>query len=319
MDYALYYRRAIPVNRIPQEGGSFDVFVTAFNSSERVRRVFEGVRARKKFILIHPEYQYSAVELAAAQFPSGSNVVIPAVTDEVVQIDDLFNSIGSLNGKSICIDITGFMRHALSFVVAKLGSLGVAKFSALYSEPVHYVKQEATRFSTRSSGSVRPVRGMYGSPGSGRDHLIISVGYDHQSVSEVAAHKDGVTVHPLFAFPSLSADMYQQSAIRAEKSGEVAVRPEWVSNRFFAPANDPFSTAQVVSERINQIDTRGPGQNIYLSPLSTKVQTLGMSLYWYLEGRHRGRTTLLLPECVSYSRETSTGLNRLWKFDVELA
>ncbi|MDQ7954756.1 MAG: hypothetical protein RET84_02550 [Pseudomonadota bacterium] len=319
MDYALFYRRQIAVDRIAQEVGAFDLFITAFNSSERVRRVLDAVKASTKLVLIHPEYRYTAVDLAAAQLPADARIITPVSTDEVEQINELVSAAGDFAGKSVCIDITGFMRHALSFLVAKLGSIGINNFAVLYSEPLHYVKQEATRFSTQSSGAVRPVRGMYGSPGSGRDHLIIAVGYDHQSVSEVAAHKDGVTVHPLFAFPSLSADMYQQSAIRAERSGEVAVRPEWVSNRFFAPANDPFSTAQVLSERIRQIDAKGPDQNVYISPLSTKVQALGVSLYWYLEGRGRGRTTVLLPECLSYSPETSTGLKRLWKYDVELS
>ena len=85
-----------------------------------------------------------------------------------------------------------------------------------------------------------------------------------------------------------------------------------------APANDPFSTAQVISDKVREIDGRAPDQNIYLAPLSTKAQTLGMSLYWQLEGRARGRCTLLLPECITYSRETSTGLKRLWKYEVEL-
>ncbi|MBX7132663.1 MAG: hypothetical protein K1X67_08320 [Fimbriimonadaceae bacterium] len=313
MDYTLFFRRAVAPDRFAKELERFDIFVSAFNSSDRVRNVFQGVRADKKLWLVHPEYQYAEIEL-----PTGTDCVQPTSLDEVAQIEALLDAMGPLAGRSICIDITGFMRHALVFLLPRLSYAGVTSFTALYSEPMRYLKQEATSFSTTTSGVVRPVRGMYGTPGSGQDHLLMAVGYDHQLVSEVSTYKDGVTVHPLFAFPSLSPDMYQQSALRAEKSGEVVLRPEWVSNRVFAPANDPFSTAGVVSQTVAEVDSRGQEENIFLSPLSTKVQALGMSLYWFLEGRARGRCSILLPECVTYSRETSIGLKRLWRYEVEL-
>lgn len=313
MDYTLFFRRAVAPDRFAKELERFDIFVSAFNSSDRVRNVFQGVRADKKLWLVHPEYQYAEIEL-----PTGTDWVQPTSLDEVAQIEALLDAMGPLAGRSICIDITGFMRHALVFLLPRLSYAGVTSFTALYSEPMRYLKQEATSFSTTTSGVVRPVRGMYGTPGSGQDHLLMAVGYDHQLVSEVSTYKDGVTVHPLFAFPSLSPDMYQQSALRAEKSGEVVLRPEWVSNRVFAPANDPFSTAGVVSQTVAEVDSRGQEENIFLSPLSTKVQALGMSLYWFLEGRARGRCSILLPECVTYSRETSIGLKRLWRYEVEL-
>lgn len=314
MDYAIFFRRPIAIDRLAKELGTYDVFVSAYNSSDRVQRVFTEVRADCKIWLVHPEYQYTAVDL-----PAGHSVVHPADRDEMVQTDALLAEIGALGSGHLCIDITGFMRHTLALLLPKLLHAGVKEFTALYSEPVSYSKQEATQFSTTTSGSVRPVRGMYGSPGTGKDHLVMAVGYDHKLISEVAAYKDGVITHPLFAFPSLSADMYQQSAVRAEKSGDIVLKPEWVSNRIFAPANDPFTTAGVVSDLVRSIDTKGSGHNIFLSPLSTKPQVLGMSLFWLLEGQRRGRCTLLLPECVTYSRETSTGLRRLWKYHIELA
>ncbi len=309
----MFYRRPIAVDRLTEEVGKFDVFVSAYNSSDRVRTVFNGVRATKKCWLVHPEYRYVALDL-----PNDASLIEPTSHDEITQVETMLAAIGPLDGRSLCVDITGFMRHVLVFLIPRLAFGGLKEFTALYSEPVSYVKQEATSFSTTTSGLVRPVRGMYGSPGAGRDHLITAVGYDHKLISEVSAYKDGVTIHPMFGFPSLSADMYQQSALRAEKSGEVVLRPEWVSNRIFAPANDPFSTAQVISERVHAIDDRAEEQNIYLAPLSTKAQTLGMSLYWHLEGQKRGRCTVLLPECTTYSRETSTGLKRLWRYEVEL-
>ena len=134
----------------------------------------------------------------------------------------------------------------------------------------------------------------------------------------MAAHKDGAEVYPLFAFPSLSPDFYQQSAIRAASSGEVAVPEQWITKRRFAPANDPFSTAAVLHSIVEEANrNRSAPANIYLSPLATKVQVLGFALYWQLEGRLLGGVSILLPECVTYSRETTIGLKRLWSYTVE--
>lgn len=313
-DYSIYYRRPIRVDRIGIETGEFDVFISAFNSSDRINKVFGDIRANRKVWLVHPEYQYLPIDL-----PVGEEVVAPIATDEVVQVNALLTHLGDLQGQSLCIDATGFMRHVLAFLILKLGALNVLEFTVLYSEPQAYKRQENTAFSTRTSGMVRPVRGTGGSPEPGaHDVLIIGVGYDSKLISEVAAHKDGAEVFPLFAFPSLSPDMYQQSAIRAAASGEVAVPEQWITKRKFAPANDPFSTAAALGAIVQEIDRRGTPTNIYISPLATKVQTLGFALYWQLEGRHRGRVSILLPECTTYSRETTTGLKRLWSYTVEL-
>lgn len=314
VDYSIFFRRPVSVDRISLELPMFDVFISAFNSSDRVGKVFSDIQARQKIWLIHPEYGYSPLEE-----PTGFPKVVPVGKDEVTQVNALLALVGDTAGKSICLDITGMMRHVLMFLVAKLAHVGVKEFTALYSEPVAYAKQEETTFSTTTSGSPRPVRGMAGSTYSlGRDYLVIAVGYDHNLICEVASHKDSSAVFPVFGFPSLSPDMYQQSAVRASQSGDVALERDWVSNRKFAPANDPFSTAAILSEIVQEIDRKGYPANIYMSPLSTKAQTLGFALYWQLEGRFRDATIMLLPECLTYSRETSIGMKRLWTYTIEL-
>lgn len=314
MDYSIFYRRSINVERIKYEVPKFDIFVSAYNSNDRVRKLFDEVSAARKIWLIHPEYCYSPLEE-----PVGFSVARPDSIGEVEQVNMLLGELGDLTGVDLCIDITGFMHHALTFLIAKLAHMGIKSFTALYSEPAAYLKREDTAFSTTTSGRVRSISGMAGTnDAQAQDHLIIAVGYDHKLISEVANYKDGSIVYPVFAFPSLSADMYQQSAVKAAESGAVALRGEWVSNRHFAPANDPFSTAAVISGLVGGIDKRGAEANIYLAPLSTKAQTLGLALYWQLEGRIRGGVTILLPECTKYSRETSSGLKRLWLYTVEL-
>ncbi|MEN7432372.1 hypothetical protein VA599_16640 [Chromobacterium sp. TRC.1.1.SA] len=314
MDYSIFYKRTISTERIKQEIPHFDIFISAFNTSDRVQTVFDNINATEKFWLLHPEYDYDYMDV-----PVGQVCIKPSQLDEMNQVDQLISALPMLTGKRICIDITGFMRHVLSFLIAKLAYLDIRTFDVIYSEPISYSKAEDTLFSTETSGVVRPVRGMAGSNiTGGKDHLIIGVGFDSNLISLVSHQKDDAETYPLFAFPSLSADMYQQSAIRAAKSGEVALQNEWLSNRLFAPANDPFATAQVLSELISKIDRKHPESNIYLSPLSTKAQALGFALYWCLEGRQRKTTSILLPECIRYSRETSTGLRRLWLYTIEI-
>lgn len=314
-DYSIYYRRSVSVNRIAKELPEFDVFLSAYNSSDRVGRVFQDVRAKRKYWVIHPEYCYAPLDE-----PVGFEIVKPAEKDELDQVNKIIEVCGGIDlvGLDICLDITGFMRHVLVFLVAKLAHLGVRRVMFLYSEPVSYVQQEDTPFSTTTSGRVRPVRGMAGvNTANDKDHLIVGVGYDHKLISEVVNNKDDAEVYPVFGFPSLGADMYQQSALRASESGDVALGGRWVSNRRFAPANDPFATAQVVSDIVGRVDAKYGMPNIYLAPLSTKAQTLGFALYWQLEGRARGGVSLLMPECITYSRETSLGLKRLWSYEVE--
>jgi len=313
MDYSIFYRRSIGPEKIESELAPCDVFVSAFNSSDRVNGVFGKINSRRKIWLVHPEYAYAPVEL-----PANGEIVTPEHSDERLQVETLLGVIGELAGLDLCIDITGFMRHVLAFLIPKLALSGVKSFTALYSEPAAYVNQEGTQFSTTTTGTVRPVRGMGGSNHStAADFVVMSVGFDHKLISEVCNHKDSLIVYPLFAFPSLSPDMYQQSAIRASQGGDVAQEDRWIANRRFAPANDPFSTASIVSDIVSEIERRGSA-NIYLAPLSTKVQTLGIALYWHLEGRHHPAISVLLPECATYSRETSAGLKRLWAYTVEL-
>lgn len=311
-DYACFFRRKIGVDSISAELPFYDVFISAYNSNERVTRVFGEVRAARKIWVIHPEYK-----LAPLDFPKGFECISPESLDEVRQVAEILNAVGDLQGKNVAIDITGFMRHVLVFLTVKLKQVGLAGFDALYSEPDRYTKQEQTSFTTTTTGIVRPIRGMRGeNVPTANEYLLVGVGFDHRLIGEVANNKDNSTVYPIFAFPPLSPDMYQQSVMKVSESGDVAQRAEWTKNRRFAPANDPFSTAAIVSELVRNI-RRGGDANIYLSPLSTKAQVLGFALYWCYEVESSGAVSMLLPECEIYSRETSEGMKRLWCYSVE--
>lgn len=313
IDYSIYYRRTISPEKIKLEAPNYDIFVSAYNESDRVRTTFSQIDSLRKVWLIQPEYGYSTIEE-----PSIGELVRPSSTHESTQISELFSALGDIKAKKVCIDITGFMRHTLVFLVAYLANRGIQSIDFLYSEPISYSKGVGTVFSTTTSGVVRTISGMQAvDKRVGRDHLIIGVGYDAKLIALVSHNKDDSIIHPIFAFPSLSADMYQQSAAKAAQSGEIAHHGDWIDNRSFAPANDPFSTAEVISRLVSEIDQKAPSGGIYLTPLSTKVQTLGFALYWHHEGKARKDVSLLLPELTTYSRETSTGIRRLWIYTAE--
>ena len=107
--------------------------------------------------------------------------------------------------------------------------------------------------------------------------------------------------------------MYQENVLRVHRAKESLGDSE----RFFAPANDPFVTASVLSQIVTSMKERSPDSNFYLCPLATKAQTLGFALY-YINECLNGPTSLLFPFSDTYSRETTKGCSRIWKYSVEL-
>jgi hypothetical protein len=108
--------------------------------------------------------------------------------------------------------------------------------------------------------------------------------------------------------------MYQENVLRAHMAedslgGDKETR--------FAPAHDPFVTANVLKEIVDPLKKRGEVDNLYLSPLATKAQVLGFAIYYLWECLGTG-ASIIFPVAESYERETSKGFSRIWKYKVEL-
>jgi hypothetical protein len=56
MDYGFFLREPIAADADWSGTQEFDLFISAFNLSDRVRHVYDNVRARRKVWLIHREY-----------------------------------------------------------------------------------------------------------------------------------------------------------------------------------------------------------------------------------------------------------------------
>ena len=317
-DYGIYERRELLSPSDWQALPSWDVFISAFNLSERVKFVFDNVTAQYKIWVIHSEYA-----LGAGQLPPEERFdeVHP---DESSYCKALLNIIRSRHGfdpqsTRLCIDITGMSRPHLMFMFRYLKSLGAPLVHVIYAEPLQYRSAEDTAFSKGSISAVRPVHGFEGSPlppGSS-DFLIIGAGYDDRLILAVAEHKEKAEKHQIFGLPSLRADMYQQSVLRSRRAADEVGDPDFAQHkRSFAPANDPFGTAAVLSELIERRLTAQSNSNITLSPLGTKPQALGFALYYLFEGSTQ--VSIIFPFTTGYAGETSIGVARAWLYSVEL-
>ncbi len=315
IDYGIYYKEELPLETAWNI--KWDLFVSAYNSSQRVQYVFQQASAPHKHWLIHTEYGYRPED-----FPTTgcSNVFCSDQTYEGVFIRRYVDSLSALGidirTASICVDITGFMRPHLMFMVRYFHHLGVKKFDAIYSEPRQYADKEETTFSDGAIDIVRQVASFEGtiSADTNLDLLIIGAGYDYRLIAEVAEDKDKAEKIKILGLPSLRADMYQENVLRAYLASDAV--GEHQSCEYFAPANDPFSCATVLSEIVEE-RTRNAGiSNLYLSPLATKPQALGFALFYI--GECIGKNaSIIFPFSASYSKETSGGIARVWKFTIE--
>ncbi|WP_310388783.1 hypothetical protein [Rhizobium sp. 1399] len=134
----------------------------------------------------------------------------------------------------------------------------------------------------RIERTVRQVAGFEGLNNAGMDHdvVVIGIGYDHNLVGQVIANKESARVVQLHCFPSLSGDMYQESILRLARVSAVSTQNA-VDLNFFATANDPYVTAAVLDEAISLLNSKQRISNLYLSPLSTKPQALGLGCTIY--------------------------------------
>jgi hypothetical protein len=315
--YSIYYKRSF----VPAQGWAdpmgWDMFVSAYNASERVRAVFDQVDAPQKLWVVHSEYGFDAQDLPpGAIFTSTADgeaeFVLELIADMVSRGFDPVRT-------SLCVDITGMLRPHLLFLVMALERLGVRRLQVLYSEPDYYRRKGATSFSAGTISGVRQVAGYegIGNPDTADDLLIIGMGFDAQLVKEVAEDKDKAEKIQLFGLPSLRADMYQQSVLRSREVADLLGDPNFSpGHRATAPANDPFVTASVLSEVVAARETKRPPTNLYLCPLGTKVQALGFSLFFLAECRGTNRS-ILFPFSTRYSPETTEGLSRVWLYSVE--
>lgn len=314
MNFDYFYKKSLSVVEGWSNEDRWDVLISGFNSSERIRTVFEKCSAELKIWLVFPHYGFSEEE-----YPPEDHVYTNGSFEESEYLNGFFDVYaGDLIGKKICVDITGFMRPHLIFLVKLFQFKGIVKFDVIYSDPVRYQKKDDTNFSAGPVKEVRPVAGYDGIPNndSSNDILLLGVGYDHELLKQVAEHKDYANTVVLWGFPSLKADMYQESVLRASLAPEAAFPAGRGIAKYFSSVSDPFATAAKIQEIVENELARKPITNLYLSPLSTKAQALGFAIYHLYSDLKN--VSIIFPFADGYDKETSTGIASIWKYTVEV-
>lgn len=294
--------------------GSWDIFVSAFNDTERVQRTFDMVDARRKFWWLLPEYRYAAGDAV----PSGA--FTPSGSSEAELVDAGLITSGVVPGCGrVCIDITGFLPQHILYLLRRLPLIGAHEFDMIYTEPESYSERANTAFSLGDVDVVRQVAGFGGlhSPDMANDVLVVGVGYDHNLIGRVVLDKESARLIQLQCFPSLSADMYNESLLRLDRLS-ISSHGRVDEQLFFAAANDPFVTAAVLSGAVKAVRRAQPLTNLYLSPLATKPQVLGFGLY-YLKECMSTATSIIYPFSALHSRGSSTGIGRTWVYPITIS
>lgn len=314
IDHSLFRRRELS----PAEVGGLecDLFLSAYNNSQRVRTVYCSVQADRKLWLLHEEYAYAGSDLPPeeAYVPVG----VASEAEWWMTLVDKHLSSGLSPDAHVVIDITGMMRPHIMIMPLVMQQLGLSVLTVLYTDPTSYMSGARTSFASGSMLGVRQVQALEGShiSASQDDLLVIGAGYDHELVRAVAEAKRTCQHLVLLGLPSLQPHMYQESQTRLAEAAESL-------NRFgdrsllFAPADDPFATATVLQQRMAEYERRHGAANYYFCPVGSKAQVLGFAWYFLTE-RRDGPASMLFPFKSRYSRETSVGFSRAHRFDLEL-
>jgi hypothetical protein len=191
--------------------------------------------------------------------------------------------------------------------------LGINKIDFLYSEPQLYKNAEETKF----SGFIDEPKLIEGCSSAvvltdtTNDLLIVAAGYDDKLIAKVSQYKSKIKKkYYILGLPSLQPDMYQESILKLYQAKEsIGYRIDK-----YAPAFDPFVTAQVIDEIVLENSNHS---NIYLSPLSTKPQTLGIAFY-YIWNYQSKPINIIFPDSKRYYAGTAEGIKKTWRYTFEL-
>lgn len=307
-NYLLFEKAQVPLDNVAGALPHYTRFVSAYNTSDRIGTVFKQVPANERHWLLLPEYGHWATPPAA-----GETAFSCTTTMEDEAIKEYLQHHPLTPGTTLCVDITGFLRPHIMYLLRQLYESNWSSVDLLYAEPIRYVKGSHTPFSGDVSG-VRQVRGYEGVHTTDTDdeYLVVGCSYDVKLMSAVANSRLRARKIQMFPFPALRPHMYQENRVRTQECQNAFGA---VGEILYAPAHDPFATAHVLS---NFVLRRGDRiKNLYLSPLATKPQVIGFALYYLMECLDKA-VSITFPFSSAYNQETSEGISELWRYRIDL-
>jgi hypothetical protein len=315
-DYYAFERVAFTPEDL-SAAGRWDYFWSAYDESQRVQVPFQQVIADEKQWLVHQEYGF-----CAAEHPAGA-AVLSGSFDPPDVLRFVREHASKIQGKSLCVDATGFVRPHLLVLLRALRDIGLCEFDVLYSDPVRYVADEETPFATGPVVKVEQVPGYAGvHRGAGFDDeiLVVGAGYDYEHIIQSCEARRTSRKYLLTGLPSLQPHMYQESILRLHRAHE-AIGDLSQRQRLYASASQPFAVAQLLHETVDREARESAEQgrsprNIYLCPLGPKPHVIGFAVY-YLRELEDTAASIIYPFSECYSRLTAEGLLRTWKYHIE--
>jgi len=322
---------------ITEHQNQYDLFISAFTYEEIVTTTFANLNSNKKVWLIFPEYHIDISKI------DGKTFMCNEVNENIKEseyICAMYNEYikGNENMK-ICVDTTGFNKPYLVSLIIYLKIQGIKEIDFIYTEPKLYQEKDKTQFSTLENIDAKKEKkkdvemiikprdietgNNYYSNAGQNDLFIINVGYDSKLVNSVINNVTARVKKPLLGFPSLQPIMYQENVLNLIKSkSDLGIEEN--EELLYAPANNPFITAHVISEYIEKYvkeNNKNTIKNIYLSPLATKAQTIGMTLFYIFEQEKYEDIDINIhihyPFTDSYSASSSEGIFRINKYTIE--
>lgn len=291
-------------NELEQAPPVYDRFVSAFTLAERVQTLQRLVVAKEKHLLVFSEYRFLEKELTAG-------CVVLSSGNEGKVIDEYLRMHPIEQGSKVAVDITGFLRPHLLFLLKRLSEFGLGDIDFYYAEPRRYRHDNKTIFSLGTINGVRQVEGYAGSHTAALSDevLIVGCGYDTRLMRAIAQDKLKARKVRLYSLPALQPHMYQESRMQSHACQEDFEPFEEV---LFAPAYDPFAVAMALEKFVSSF--AGKISDLFLCPLATKPQVLGFGLYYLDSAKHFPALSLMFPVVAEYSKETATGLAEVWRY-----
>lgn len=321
IDYSIFYKKQIFFDTNWKSETNWDIYISAYSKSKRIEQVFKKVNSKNKKRVVLPEYQFQE-----SDYLDEKDIFVTQEKNEKLLFNEFFETFNLDINKSICLDITGFMRPQFIYLIKFFHEKGIKKFDVIYTEPNDYLLKDETTFSDEYIDEIRQINSFEGNHTTNlsNDILIIGAGYDDRLISGVAEKKDKAKKVLIFGFPSLQADMIQHNILRSYRSKESLGLNSDSSGNFlnnpniyYAPAYDPFITANILQKIVVRENSNAKITNLYLSPLSAKPQALGFALYYIWECINKP-ISIIFPFCQKYEPVTTSGIGRIWKYTIQL-
>ena len=300
--------------------GAIDIFLTAASFEDRGPRAREVLKENEiviktqTCIIFKDLWKFSKEEernYLIKQFNLDESCTIKVECETFSperSIREIRKSINTqpIQEKSIAVDITSFTKPYLFCILKMLQYEGVRDLICFYTEPGAYPPEYSIG---RGISEAKTIPGFFGDITVSEQSLLIAImGFDGNQLLKVIHDLGAGNVVPILGFPSFQPQFKDRCLL---SNIDFLEMEEIYSHIRYAAANDPFETAELISEIYNR-DSRDSG--IIVAPLGSKPQALGACI----TSLEHDDIRVVCPVPKRYARKTSTYFGKTWRFNINL-